>query len=572
VTLGIVDGISDAGAALFVEGKLVAAVNEERLTGRKLQGGFPALAIAECLRLAGVAAADVEQVVVAGCNTPTLLTRLCRPLQRAMADTAGIVFDRPWSPAQRCADLLRYRLRLTTNRPGSWTGRLETRLAESVLRRALPQGLRRAKVSLVDHHTAHAASAFHSAPFERALVLTADSHGDGVSVSVSRGEGAVLTRLWSAGPFTSFGTFFALVTKQLGFQPYRHEGKVVALAAHGDPERVPVRFPLRLCGDAGMPRLEYDGAWGLEAWRWMRPLKQCQPADVAAWLQRGTEAGLSAIAAHFAAATGLRELCVAGGVFANVRVNLRLCETPGIERLFVFPHMGDGGLAVGAVLAAQAPAGFTLPPLFLGPDVAERECEQALRAAGLPFERPPSAEERLAELLARGKVVARCAGRMEYGPRALGNRSVLSEATDPDVRSELNRRLDRTEFMPFAPVTLGGRADERYDGLGRAPDCARHMTAAFRVRPALVAEAPGAVHVDGTARCQVTSEAETPDLHRLLAAYERRTGRASLINTSFNRHESPIVCTADDAVRTFRHGGLDAMQLGPFLALADARP
>jgi carbamoyltransferase len=300
---------------------------------------------------------------------------------------------------------------------------------------------------------------------------------------------------------------------------------------------------------------------------------RCAAEDVAAWLQRGTEDGIGAIAAHFAAATGLRDLCVAGGVFANVRLNLHLLEqTPGVERLYVFPHMGDGGLAVGGVLAHLAPDGFRMPALFLGPDCGERSCEQALQAAGLRFQRPPCPEEVLAELLAGGKVVARCAGRMEYGPRALGNRSVLSEAVDRDVRTALNHRLGRTEFMPFAPVTLGGRAEERYLGIERSRDSARHMTAAFRARPRLLEEAPGAVHVDGTARCQVTSPTETPELHRLLAEYERRTGRATLINTSFNRHESPIVCTADDAVRTFRQGGIDALQLGPFVVRAPEQP
>jgi carbamoyltransferase len=230
--------------------------------------------------------------------------------------------------------------------------------------------------------------------------------------------------------------------------------------------------------------------------------------------------------------------------------------------------MGDGGLAVGACLALLRPAGWRLPPLFLGPDAREVECRAAL--PGLDFTRPDDPEAEVAALLAEGLVVGRCAGRMEYGPRALGNRSVLA-AADRGVRDALNRRLGRSEFMPFAPVTLEERAEERLAGLSRARDCARHMTLAFRALPPLAAEAPGAIHADGTARCQVATREEHPGLHRILEEYARRTGRRTLVNTSFNRHEEPIVCTPAEAVATFRQGGLDALQLGPFLALARPR-
>jgi carbamoyltransferase len=555
--LGLVDGITDAGACLFVDGRLVAAVNEERLTRRKLEGGFPARSVAEVLRLGGVLPRDVERVVVGGIATPSLPTRLFRGLQRGLAGTAGIVFDRPSSPLHRAADLFRYRLRLTTNRADSRLGRIEGRIARRILARE--SGLM-APVELVEHHVAHAASAYFASPFERALVLTADSMGDGYSLTVSKGAGRTLTRLFSADAFSSFGTFYALVTRFLGFRPYRDEGKVLALAAEGDAARVEVPFPLRLDGE----RLRYSGAWGLKAWPWLERLRGNDRKDVAAWLQAGLEEGISAIAARFAGATGIRDLCIAGGVFANVRLNLRLLETPGVDRLFVFPHMGDGGLAVGAALAHLAPEGFRLPPPFLGPGFPDAECAAAL--GDLPFTRPADPEGEAARLLAQGAVVARFEGRMEYGPRALGNRSVLAEARDPSVRLVLNRCLGRTEFMPFAPVVLEEGAEERISDLPRARECARHMTLAFRAKRALLEEAPGAVHVDGTARCQVATRDEHPGLHRTLEKYAAITGRRVLVNTSFNRHGEPIVCTPLDAVRTFRESGIDALLLGPFLA------
>ncbi|HEX5135743.1 MAG TPA: carbamoyltransferase C-terminal domain-containing protein [Planctomycetota bacterium] len=557
--LGIVDGITDAGACLFADDRLLAAVNEERLTRVKLEGGFPARSVAEVLRIGGVAPRDVARIAIGGIATPSLPTRLFRGLQRRLSGTAGIIFDRPRSPLHILSDLVRYRVRVTTNRgTDSRLGRLEGRLARRVLAREA--GLD-APVELVEHHRAHAACAFFASPFERALVLTADSLGDGLSLTVSRGEGRDLTRLFAADAFASFGTFYALVTRFLGFRPYHEEGKVLALSAEGDAARIPVPFPLRLEGE----RVVYDGEWGLRAWPWLERLRGHDRKDIAAWLQRGTEEGIAGIAARFVERTGEKDLCVAGGLFANVRLNLRLLETPGVDRLFVFPHMGDGGLAVGAALAHLAPEGFRLPPPFLGPGFSDAECAEAL--GDLPFTRPHDAAAEAARLLSEGAVVARFDGRMEFGPRALGNRSVLAEARDPSARTMLNRCLDRTEFMPFAPVILAEAAEGRVRDLARARECARHMTMAFRTRPALLAEAPGAVHVDGTARCQVATREEHRGLHTLLTAYAAITGRSTLINTSFNRHGEPIVCTPRDAVRTFRESGIDALLLGPFLAV-----
>lgn len=558
--LGLVDGISDAGAALFVDGELVAAVNEERLTRVKLQGGFPSRSVEEVLRIGGVTPRDVRLVAVGGMATPSVVTRVFRGLQRRLHSCAGIAYDRPGSPLLKLADLARYRLRITTNRPDSPLGLVETNVARALLRRSLGGGFAGAPVAFAEHHEAHAATAFFGSGFDRALVLTADSLGDGCSLTVSRCAGRRMERLFAATPFVSFGTFFALVTRWLGFRPSRHEGKVAALAASGDADAVPVRFPLRY--EAG--RITYEGEWGLRAFRWLDRLSGCTREDVAAWLQRGLTEGITGIARDWLRRTGLGRLAVAGGIFANVALNLSLLELPEVERLYVYPHMGDGGLAVGSALAVLRPEGFRMPRLYLGPEFATGETEAAL--AGVPHSCPERPAEEVARLLAMGRVVARLSGRMEYGPRALGHRSVLAPA-DAGITDELNRRLNRTEFMPFAPAVLSDGGHQRLADLGRAPDCARHMTAAFRAKPALIREAPGAVHVDGTARAQVVRRSDEPELHAILAAYARRTGRRAVINTSFNRHEEPIVCRPDEAVRTFREGGIDALLLGPFLAV-----
>ena len=296
----------------------------------------------------------------------------------------------------------------------------------------------------------------------------------------------------------------------------------------------------------------------------------------AAW-QHALESVVGEVAAHWLRETGLRRVVLAGGVAANVKLNQRIAELDGVEQVFVHPAMGDGGTGVGATLALLFERGRTASrewgTCFLGPDYGDDELEAALRAAGVDAARPPDWPDAVARLLAGGKVVARFGGAMEYGPRALGNRSVLCAATDPAINDRLNGRLGRTEFMPFAPATLAGHADGRYLHADRLGLTARFMTVTVPCTDLLRRESPAAVHVDGTARPQLVRREDNPDLHAILEAYRRRTGIPTLINTSFNMHEEPIVCTPEDAIRAFLRGGLDALSMGPFLAPApDAAP
>ena len=271
-------------------------------------------------------------------------------------------------------------------------------------------------------------------------------------------------------------------------------------------------------------------------------------------------------------ATGLRDVVLAGGVGANVKLNQRIAELGGAGRVFVHPAMGDGGTGVGATLAVLLARGEAASreweTCFLGRDYAEDELAAALRQAGLDAARPADWPAEVAALLAGGKVVARFGGAMEYGPRALGNRSVLCAATDPAVNDRLNERLGRTEFMPFAPATLAEHAAERYRLVDRLELTARFMTVTVPCTDLFRRESPAAVHVDGTARPQLVRREDNPGLHAILEAYRLRTGIPTLINTPFNMHEEPIVCTPEDAIRAFREGRLDALSMGPFLVRA----
>jgi carbamoyltransferase len=516
------------------------------------------------LARAGVPLADVAAIAVAGRATPTVATRLVRPLQRLYAPTLGICFDRPWHPADRLADLVRYRLRLTRLQGDSGGGRLEARVAAQVLHRTLPRGLREVPLRFVDHHLAHAESAWRTAEPGRWLVVTADAHGDGQSLTVRVGDPATrrLALLHRVGVDASLGAFYSYVTRALGFAPGRHEGKVLGLAARGVAARVPRAFPFRWEGES----LRYDGAWGLAGSRRLAALGELAREDVAAWVQEGTERILVEGVRRWLEETGCRRVALAGGVFANVRVNGLVAALAGVERLHVFPHMGDGGLAAGAALhLADAPPRRLAGVVDLGPRPTESAWQAAARESGLPYDRPAEPDRALLDLLEAGRPVARCVGSMEYGPRALGHRSVLAPAADAGITQRLNEALRRDDFMPFAPVVCREDADACFEGHAAAADAARFMTVALAARPAFRAACPAAVHVDGSARPQVVSREDDAELYALVAAYRARTGRPALINTSFNLHEEPIVCTPRDAVRAFVEAGLPCLRLGPFV-------
>jgi carbamoyltransferase len=292
-------------------------------------------------------------------------------------------------------------------------------------------------------------------------------------------------------------------------------------------------------------------------------------ADIAAAAQARLEDVLVAYARRALRETGLTHLVLAGGVFGNVCVNQRLWALPEVEGLFVHPAMSDQGVAVGSAFAHFAANGglvpTALPHAFLGPDYPEARLGDALEAAKLPARRLPDIDAAVVDAMLQGKVVARFTGRMEYGPRALGHRSILYHTADPSVNDWLNERLQRAEFMPFAPATLGEHAAACYRDWGPGVDLtARYMTITFDCTDAMKAASPAVVHLDGTARPQVVYEEADPGYYRILRRVYERTGVPSILNTSFNMHGEPIVCTPEDALRCFREGHLDALALGPF--------
>jgi carbamoyltransferase len=356
-----------------------------------------------------------------------------------------------------------------------------------------------------------------------------------------------------------------------GFRAQKHEGKITGLAAYGEPEYIDVlrRFITYRDGTTvNTGKVFY--------WSAVDELTRALPRNfsrenLAASVQQLLEEVSTAYVNHWVARTGCGDLAVAGGVFANVKLNQRIHELPAVRSLFIHPGMGDEGLALGAGYAVSADIararGTTLRSrrlndVYLGPEYGDADVERAVADAGLEAEHSPEVGRRTAELLAQGRVVARVGGRMEYGPRALGNRSVLYQPTDPRVNDWLNKQLRRTEFMPFAPVTLAESADDCYLDLDGVRQSAEFMTVTFACTPWLREHCPAVVHVDGTARPQLIRREQNPEYYDILDEYRKLTGLPVLVNTSFNMHEEPIVCTPRDAIRAFVDSGLDYLLLG----------
>ncbi len=564
----------ESGAAAVEDGRLVAAINEERLLRMKLASGFPRRSIAATLDVAGWTVDEIDQVLVGG--TEDLYSGEASAFEgwfEFRPEGFGRWLKR--SAGSRLARLLNvfpvlekvYYLVLGPS------FRRRRKLIRRILRDDF--GLS-CPIEFVDHHFCHATAAYYTSGFDDALVATLDGGGDGKSSRVYAVRDGRFEEIADTAAFNSLGNYYAYVTHLCGFKAHRHEGKITGLSAHGDPVYVDLLEEFvqeengRLRNVGGVV---FDDA--------IRTLERRLPEnwrreDLAASVQLHFERSIRRWLDHWAGETGLRDVALAGGVFANVRVNQVLHESPLVDRIFIHPGMGDGGLAVGAGLAARAPGVLDSPmrggaspiaDVYLGPDLADDDIRRDLDGRGLEFEQPDDGDlaRRIAELLAGGYVVARADGRMEYGPRALGNRSILYQPADPAVNDWLNHNLRRTEFMPFAPSVLWEERERCFENLEGAELAAQFMTITFQCTEWMKRRMPGVVHIDGTARPQLVRADVNPGYHAIIRAFHDLTGLPGIVNTSFNMHEEPIVCSVEDCVRAFLAASIDYLAIGSFI-------
>ena len=579
IVLGLASS-HDASACVFRDGTLLAAISEERISRLKCDGGHvPDLAIDACLKQAGLQRRDVDHIAsLYGhfadryLKRASLAKNLERGLSRLWKELSG-----KGRETQVSANSILKQLRDNPQLRGRAFGeffRTEAFLAGAGFR---PD----TQMHFVEHHATHAMAAAFYSGFDAAAVITMDGEGD---LDMHHGsyvyrDGRIDCRHVSDTVGCSPGYFYMAITELLGFRPLRHEGKVLGLAAFGDPSTLtgPFRQALRLSADGH----GFDSDFAAQERAYDRREAFLREAivghsreDVAAAAQQVFEEVIVALVGNFMRETGLRSLAVNGGVFANVKLNQRIAALPEVEHLFVFPGMSDTGNSVGAALIVQeqlAP-GFIrarahrLDTVYWGPDPTRDEIKAELDRRGLAYEEAgiDAVTEKAAQAMQAGQVVGWFQGAMEFGPRALGNRSMVAAPTDRSINDWFNERLERSEFMPFAPSALAEYADEVFENVEPGRHAAEFMTITYDVKNEWQPKIPAVVHVDGTARPQLVRRDRNPRYWHLIERYRQLSGIPLILNTSFNVHEEPIVCGAHEAVQALVDQRIDHLAIGDF--------
>ncbi|MFC2135787.1 carbamoyltransferase C-terminal domain-containing protein, partial [Bacteroidota bacterium] len=556
ILLGIIDSQNDCGVCLLKDGEVISALNEERVVRQKLIGGFPHQSLKKILEINKLSYNDIDKIIVSGFCTPPVFARYFRFLQKAEYDVRK---NKKIKITKKLSDIAQGKLRIQTSKPKSWFGLLEKPLLKPVIRKELPKGLKNKEIIFVNHHLCHAAGAYYTQEKKKVLAITADGCGDGVSLTINICDNNKITRIFEVKAKHSYGWFYGLITMALGFQWHKHEGKVTGLAARGNADNVKIKFPF-VSENGGTV---YKGSHMPNDIKKM--ISSYSMEDISAWVQKGLEKHMIKTARYWVKKTKIGDVVLAGGLFANVKLNEMIHEIPEVTSVYVFPHMGDGGLAAGACLEHVKPTPKKIKTLYLGGEYTDKEIKVSLDKSGLKFRKSKNIEKEIAELLSQGKVIARFNGAMEYGPRALGNRSILYQTTDPSVNNWLNKKLKRTEFMPFAPATLWEERKKCYLGLEGAETTAKYMTITFNCTTKMKKQSPGVVHIDGTARPQLVKKEDNESFYKIIKEYHKITGIPSIINTSFNVHEEPIVMTPLDAIRAFKQSKLDHLAIGKYL-------
>ena len=566
----------ESGVALIdLDGNILFAANEERFSRNKLDGDFPERSIKKMFEYTGIAKEDIIYVAV-----PTL-SRARKALR-----FAEFIFRERLSHLFRLktyAVLSKILIREKSDKPYSdESGGFKIRYFwKDFIKTNFPN----AQIKYVEHHVAHAAGAYFCSPWERALFATSDGAGNILTSLVGLAENGRLKAVAKTFLPHSMGSFWGSITKVCGFKSgTRHGGKVTGLAASGNPAKLIDKMRQAVWAEGlkikTVPELFFDNSKLLPNWDSYEPerikklIGEATREEVAAAAQQRLEEVVVEIVKNLRKKIDCDKIVLAGGVFANVLLNQKILALDGISDIFVFPAMSDGGIALGSAFLTLSKmkerAGSRLLPkrianVYLGPHYTNQEIETALEKQGLKYSKMETPAKTVAGLVHGNKVVALYQGRMEYGPRALGNRSIIYAPIDPTVNDWLNKKLNRSEFMPFAPVTMIEHVKNCYLGIAADPVAARFMTVTYHCTEAMKTKAPACVHLDGTARPQVIDRATNPYYYDIINEYYKLSGIPTLINTSFNMHEEPIVASPEDAIRAFLDSGIDYLVLENYL-------
>jgi len=575
--LGTSNGCNPA-ACLLVDGKLIAMAEEERFL--RFKGGwslFPVKATQFCLKFAGIDLGDVDYIAF-GWDGTKYPWRMIPPLAKAWAHytrlgTARMDSDRDIYANLALCSAAHLRHQITdTLRAAGFIGKVPP-------------------LEFIPHHLAHAASTFFCSGFEKSAILIIDGSGEMDCTSSFTGEGLRITRHPSAH-YTipnSLGWFYAGMTEYLGFKPYNDEGKVMGLAPYGcHDEEIARKIEKIISFRKGHYRVDPSyltlGMHNHGKYFSDRMVELCgQPRareshlqqghkDVAYEAQRALERCATALVDRLMEQTGAENLCLAGGVCMNCKMNGVLQNNPRVKNIFVQPVSSDAGTALGAALALSARLGedprFRMEHAYWGPAYSDSDIEKHLDEYKLPRTKVDNIEIAVARLLVEGKFVGWFQGRMEMGARALGNRSILADARNPEVKDRINREVKHREgFRPFAPSLL----DEAKDRFLENPSESPFMILAYKAKESTKHLIPAVVHVDGTVRPHTVKKDINPRYWKLIKEFESITGIPVILNTSFNVRGEPIVCSPGDAIRCFYGTGLDALAIGDYLLTKPVR-
>jgi carbamoyltransferase len=542
----------DSSACIARDGHILFAVAEERLSRLKHDARFPVLSIEACLISAGVRADQLDFVCF---GWPPAMEALKHDLKCMAIGSLPLNYVDLVSTLQRNLSATRKQ-----NGKKQFLARFPTK----------------AQFKFVDHHLAHAISAYSYSGFDDAAVLVLDGRGAWEASSLWHGRDGRLEHVWTIPWPNSLGLFYAQFTQYLGFQPYSDEWKVMGLAPYGEPginlrefivpDDNPYKVSTRLLlADAPSSLAGIIARLGpqREAESEIDPNHK----NVAFAVQEACEEAMLTLARAAVAKTGSRNICLAGGVALNSKANGKILSSRIVDRIFVQPAAGDDGVCLGAALAPYLDNGGKLPMhgmrhAYLGSESSDEEIEKALNTYKLRATRVADPAAAAAEMLANGKILGWFQGRMEFGPRALGARSILADPRDPEMNAKVNNAVKFREWWrPFAPSMLAEVADQYIESATDSP----FMILTAQVKPEKRSVIPSVTHVDGSARPQTVERDVNPLYWRLIREFGNRTGVPVVMNTSFNLRGEPIVCTPTDAVRTFFSSGMDALVIGSFV-------
>jgi len=566
-TLGINAVFHDSAACLIRDGQLIAAAEEERFT--QIKHGkrpvpfstyeLPFHAINYCLETANIHLKDVDHFAYS--FDPSLLLgdhsgkpTIEIPLEQGM-ETGSSKWTNPWDPLFLSSIINAYR-------------QLADGYPHHLQKRFKGANVDRSQWHFVEHHIAHAASAYYPSPFTRAAVMTIDGRGEVATTTYNLGTGDDLIRLGQVDMPHSLGLLYERVTSYLGFLHSSDEYKVMALASYGKPvfinefrdmikvfdngqytitnERLEERFgPAR---ERNAPFTEHH----FNIARSLQFVLEEVVLELVHWLHRETKE---------------ENLCLAGGVALNCVLNARIRDKGPFKNMWVQPASGDAGTALGAAIYTdlqqnkQADKNYRMPHAYWGPEYSDTEIEKFLQWAKVPYRKLQNIAEETADILLQDKIIGWFQGRMEFGPRALGSRSILASPMSPSMQSRLNVVKDREDFRPVAPVVLEEDAAEWFRNASQSP----FMLSVFDVQPDKANLIPAVRHVDGTARIQTVNGEQHQQYYDLLKAFKKKSGVPVLVNTSFNTLGKPIVCTPRDAIECFWSSPFDALVIGSYI-------